>query len=420
MRVLFVVFPSVSHLYPVVPLARALWASGHEVCVASHAGIAEGDMSDAIRATGLTAVPLGPREELHEAVAAHRRSAPGAAREVLAFDPQGGGDWRTVRNVLLGMFDMYYPARSEADGPWPMLDALVEFTRDWEPDLVLWDPLCPPAAVAAQLNGVPHARVLWGLDSVGWIHGQQGPGDDRFAEWIRPHLKRYGLGFSSEQILGQWSLDLVPFGTQLPFEGVSVPVRRVPYTGACTLPEWLHARPERPRVVLSLGMSARRDPEGMSGLPLTEILEKAAGRDFELVATLDPAELGSGVLPDNVRAAGYVPLDVLLPGASAVVHHGGGGTFAAAVAHRVPQIIVPVPKWDERVTGRYVQEHGAGIVLDRANLSVNELYLGIEQVVKDRAFSEGARALRRQSLALPGPLEAVALLERLTQGRSRR
>ncbi|MCP3821485.1 hypothetical protein NLX86_26345 [Streptomyces sp. A3M-1-3] len=41
----------------------------------------------------------------------------------------------------------------------------------------------------------------------------------------------------------------------------------------------------------------------MSGLPLMDILRKAAHRDVELVAH---------ALPDNVRAAGYVPLDVLL------------------------------------------------------------------------------------------------------------
>ncbi len=81
----------------------------------------------------------------------------------------------------------------------------------------------------------------------------------------------------------------------------------------------------------------------MSGLPLMDILMKAAHRDVELVATLDPAELPVHALPDNVRATGYVPLDVLLPGAAAMVHHGGQGTFAAAVARRVPQIIAPVP-----------------------------------------------------------------------------
>lgn len=421
MRVLFVIFPHVSHLYPIVPLARALRVTGHEVCVASHAGFAGADMPAAITATGLTAVPLGSGEELPEAqkaLVAHRQSNSAAAREALAFDSRGDLDRRMVRNMLLGMFTLYYPVRADTGERWPMLDALVEFSRAWQPDLMIWDPLCPPAAIAAQVNGVPHGRFLWGLDSVGWIHGKQDPEDDRFAQWLRPHLQRYGLAFSPEHLLGQWSLDLVPPGIQLPFNGLSIPIRNVPYTGACNLPDWLRARPARPRVVVSVGNHSLRDPEGMSGLPLMDILGKAAQLDVELVATVDPEKLPAHALPDNVRAAGYVPLDVLLPGAAAVVHHGGGGTFAAAVAHRVPQIIIPVPTWGERVIGRHVQDQGVGIVFDREGLAVDDLYLGIEQVVKDPAFARGAEALHRQSLALPGPLEAVALLERLTAGRS--
>lgn len=423
MRVLFVVFPQLSHLYPVVPLARALRAAGHEVCVASHAGFHKVDMSASIKATGLTAVPLGSREELpgaREALATDRRSGSGSAGGGMAFDSRGDLDWRTVRKRLLGMLSLYYPVRADTDERWPVLDALVEFSRAWQPDLVVWDQLCPPAAIAAQVNGVPHARLLWGLDSVGWIYGQQDREDDQCAEWLRPYLRRYGLAFSPEQLLGQWSLDLVPPGIQLPVRGLSIPIRRVPYTGSCKLPEWLRARPKSPRVVLSLGNMTRRDPEGLTGLPLTDFLRRAAHRDIELVATVHPTKLPAHDLPDNVRVAGYVPLDVLLPGAAALVHHGGGGTVAAAVAHRVPQIIVPVPNWDERVHARHVQDHGAGIVFDREGLSVDDLYLGIEQVVKDPAFAKGAGALHRRSLGLPGPLEVVALLERLTAGRSRR
>ncbi|MGW6055043.1 nucleotide disphospho-sugar-binding domain-containing protein [Streptomyces sp. NPDC055189] len=413
MRVLFTVFPSVSHLFPVVPLARALRTAGHEVCVAAHDGIAESDMAAAITATGLTAVRLGPREELREMVAAHRSDDSSRAREALALDPLGETGWEPVRDVLLGMFSNYYPTRPGPE-PWPMLDALVGFARSWRPDLVLWDPLCPPAAIAAHACGAAHGRLLWGLDNIGWISQAQAPGDDRFAEWMRPLLRRYGQDYSPEALLGQWSVDLLPPRMRLPVEGRSLSVRRVPYAGAVTLPPWLHEPPSRPRVVLTLGMSARKEPEGNSGLPLGDVLDAAAGRDIELVATLDPGQLPARELPDNVRAVGYMPLDVLLPGASAVVHHGGGGTFAAAVAHRVPHVIVPVPKWDERATARYVRERGAGAVLARDGLSVDELYRQIERVLKDSSCQEGATALHHESLALPGPPETAVLLERLT------
>lgn len=47
-------------------------------------------------------------------------------------------------------------------------------------------------------------------------------------------------------------------------------------------------------------------------------------------------------LPDGVRHFAYVPFSVLLPRASALVHHGGIGTMAQAMAAGIPQLITPV------------------------------------------------------------------------------
>jgi hypothetical protein len=67
------------------------------------------------------------------------------------------------------------------------------------------------------------------------------------------------------------------------------------------------------------------------------------------VGTLDVAQTAeAGTLPRNVRATGYLPLDLVLPSCSAVVHHGGGGTFTTAVAERVPQLITPCRSGERR------------------------------------------------------------------------
>ena len=54
MRVLFTVQPSTGHLHPLVPLARALSAAGHEVAVCSSPSF-----GDEIEAFGLTHIPGG-------------------------------------------------------------------------------------------------------------------------------------------------------------------------------------------------------------------------------------------------------------------------------------------------------------------------------------------------------------------------
>src|SRR5262249_33834850 len=46
-------------------------------------------------------------------------------------------------------------------------------------------------------------------------------------------------------------------------------------------------------------------------------------------------------LPDGVRHFAWVPLSKLLPHASALVHHGGIGTSAAALAAGIPQVVMP-------------------------------------------------------------------------------
>ncbi|WP_437022624.1 hypothetical protein [Streptomyces sp. enrichment culture] len=56
-------FPATAHVHPVVPLAWALRAAGHEVRVATHAGI-----TDTIGAAGPTTLPAGDAEPLRHVV----------------------------------------------------------------------------------------------------------------------------------------------------------------------------------------------------------------------------------------------------------------------------------------------------------------------------------------------------------------
>ncbi|MFE9117175.1 glycosyltransferase [Streptomyces sp. NPDC007172] len=67
-----------------------------------------------------------------------------------------------------------------------------------------------------------------------------------------------------------------------------------------------------------------------------------ADLDVEVVATLNAEQLDAlGPTPPNVRAVDFVPLNQLLPSCAAIIHHGGAGTFLTALAHGVPQVVVP-------------------------------------------------------------------------------
>jgi UDP:flavonoid glycosyltransferase YjiC (YdhE family) len=67
-------------------------------------------------------------------------------------------------------------------------------------------------------------------------------------------------------------------------------------------------------------------------------------------------------LPPHVRHAGYVPLGRVLGHAAALVHHGGIGTAAAALAAGVPQLVMPLAH-DQLDNGARLQRLGVGDVL---------------------------------------------------------
>ena len=60
--------------------------------------------------------------------------------------------------------------------------------------------------------------------------------------------------------------------------------------------------------------------------------------------TADPVDLGP--LPANVHAERWVPQAQVMPGAAAMVCHGGFGTVRAALAAGVPLAVRPLPSVD--------------------------------------------------------------------------
>jgi rhamnosyltransferase subunit B len=64
-------------------------------------------------------------------------------------------------------------------------------------------------------------------------------------------------------------------------------------------------------------------------------------------------------LPSNIRHFKYASLNLLLPRAAAIVHHGGIGTLSQALKAGIPQIIVP-HNFDQPYSATRVQQLGVG------------------------------------------------------------
>jgi len=430
MRVLFTVIAAKTHLYNLVPMAWALRAAGHEVRVAGPP-----DLVEPITATGLTAVPVG------DGLSVAGGAAGGAPGRRTGGD--SGPSSRMLRSMsgdmledrpeeltwerVLGAFTVACSVQYEYFAGQSALDDLVDHCRDWRPDLVVWDALTFTGPIAAMACGAAHARMLFGTDYTSRMYGfyrelrlAQPPErrEDPVADWLSGRLARYGVAYDAsmavELMTGQWSIDPTPPWMQLPLDLPYVPVRQIPYNGPTGIPEWIHDRPERPRVCLSLGMSGR-DLLGGDVIPVEDLLEALADVDVELVATLSAEQLATvKTLPDNVRAVEFVPLNELLPTCAAVVHHGGFGTVVNVLAHGLPNLVVPAPWWDEAHLGRQLAEGGAGVVVDSATATADSLRSTLTRLITDPSFSLGARRMRERLQGVPSPRELVPRLEELT------
>lgn len=480
MRVLFTIYPnSLAHLYPVVPLAWAFQSAGHEVRVATHHSSAE-----MIKGTGLTPVPLGNPEQVPVRLT-EDCSQPAHPDLVLQYADAMGlsvedrEHWIVFFQYLMNPISDYVRVdRDEASD-------LVEFAKVWKPDLILWDPTHPAGGVAGKVAGCAHARLLISQDQFGWSVDRltesrdalraAGLDENPLATLLAPLAEKYGLAVDQELLVGQFTVDPMLEDFRLPTTTKKVPMRQVPYVDPQVFSEWLHQRPEQTRcdccgrrgtrrVALSLGESTRRFiPGDWDRAP--KILKACAGLDdIEFIATLDKMQLADvDDVPANVRTFDWVPLTALMPSCSTLIHHGGNGTYAAALANQVPQLVCDIEgesvllklvedQADQLATGTYrngyevgireettsasfhwelpakkieatpvsefVIAKGVGGRLDHRAQTVDEIRELIWNTANNPAYHHAAADLRNEWLAMPSPSDIIPDLEKLaTQNR---
>ncbi|MDQ1039007.1 glycosyltransferase (activator-dependent family) [Streptomyces sp. V3I8] len=429
MRVLFVTWPWQTHFQPTVPLAWALQTAGHEVRVASGP-----ELTDVITKSGLTAVPVGSdvpvlqkltetfTEEHQEIVDTLEKLGP---RDDLLFEFADNREemltWDRMRwltrylaEILKGMNDS-------------MVEDLVEYSRWWKPDLVVWDWLSYAGSIAATAVGAAHARIHAEIDvdarfrrNFVRVREEQAPEvrEDAMADWLGGWAEKYGKSFSEEMVSGQFTIDHMLGSLHLETNVPHVAVRYVPYNGTSVVPDWIRRDPAKRRVLATFGVSQEKsgDYQAFSIEQLQDMLDSLADLDIELVVTL-PEQLQKELkrVPDNTRLVEFVPLHTIIPSCSAVIHHGGVPAFLDSVAHEVPQLFVGrvVPDVEER--GERMEEAGAGLSIPPAELSGKRIKESLVRLLDEPAFREGAARLREERLTQPTPAEAVRELEAMVE-----
>jgi glycosyltransferase (activator-dependent family) len=419
MRILFTVLPQKSTFLYLVPLAWALRTAGHEVVVASSPSFA-----DTITQAGLTAVPVGrpvadsrmlvARGVTPEIVEKYRAGLPPPYDLV---DEPDNADWETTLHECAGGLETLKFEN------FAMLGGLVEFARQWQPDLVVWHPWTVGAPIAAKACGAAHARMLFSVDVFGVTRGhflrlqdEQPPAArfDPYADWFAAYGRKYGFDVTEDMVTGQFTIDQFPDSLQLRADGLDyVGMQYIPYGGPAVVPKWLQAPAERRRVALTLGSTATETYNGYT-VPLSDILTSLSELDVEVVATVAEAEqAGLGQMPANVRLAPYVPWHALVPTCAAVIHHAGAATLATTARHPVPQLALTY-HFDQPILGRKLAEQGAGLAIHTSEVTGENVRDSVRRLLSEPRFAHRAAVLRDEISALPTPNELVGRLEELT------
>jgi UDP:flavonoid glycosyltransferase YjiC (YdhE family) len=398
MRILLSTRGSAGHVFPMAPFGHAAVRAGHEVLIAAQAQNAGN-----VARTGLPHVSFADP------------------------DPQ---DWQPLLQEFAAcsidvanarMIGEYF-GRVDATAALPGLDEIV---REWRPDVIVRESMEFASPVVADRHDVPVVRIGLGLAEVEELAIRlAAPAVDalRAAHDLPPDP-------DGDRLADTPLLTMVPAALEAPAGATAIPSAVVPRrfrqavpalhaAASAPLPAWWPNRHD-PLVYVSLGSIAgqphlayfpelyRRIVDALAALPARVLLTLGDGPD--------PSALGR--LPDHVRVERWIPQDAVLPHAEAAVLHGGYGSTLGALAHGVPQVVLPLFSIDQWANAEAIERVGAGLALDDDRdarrvlaLPADETLAGlpdaVARVLEDGAFRRRAAAIASAMAELP-PVEAA-------------
>jgi UDP:flavonoid glycosyltransferase YjiC (YdhE family) len=376
-KILVVSMPLGGHISPLVPIVRALVTGGDEVVVA----------------TGAEAAPIVERSG---ARLANAGSGIGVAFERLRQRTRGNpGDGIAPERI-----NQYFVPRLFGEIVLDdMIDDVLAAGRDLQPDLVLFEGYSLAGPLAAELLGVPGVTHMVGplLD----------PEIFNLAnDAVSPIWRAFGRDVPGAAGLHRdLTLQVCPPSLerrQLP-SGRSLAMRPVP----------LPARPPvtspRPIVYITFGTFFSTNLE-----PFRVVLDALAGEPIDLIVTVgeqqDPA--GLQPFPVNARVERFIPQAELLPSCAVVVHHGGAGTTFGALAHGVPQLIIPQGA-DNFEHAAICETTGASLTLRPGEVNPVAIVRAVRRLLDEPSFAAESRRAAAEIAAMPGPTEVADTLRTL-------
>ncbi len=390
MHILIIAIGSAGDVHPFLGLGRSFLARGHRVSFCASPAF-----QPLVERCGMRFLPFGTAEEYHAAMNNPALWNPRTSLTTL---------WQAIATQLRPLYDLL---AAEADEDTVMLGSLWAFsarlvqeklgvpllTAQVSPSTILSaqrPPVHKRFTIPETLPGGMRSALLWmiergvldricgpqlnglrrelGLAPVSrimgrWMHSPQGV-LGLFPEWFAPPQSDWPA---------QISLTGFPLFDEAGFHTVDAELDAFLKAGT-------------PPVVFTPG-STMLDGQGFFTAAL-QALRKLGRRGIFLAK--DPAQ--SPPLPPEILLRNYVPMSALLPRSAALVHHGGIGTTALALAAGIPQVATPFAH-DQFDNSARLERLGCGVRLD-APAPAQPLTAALDQLLNDPAVTAKCRELQ--------------------------
>jgi UDP:flavonoid glycosyltransferase YjiC (YdhE family) len=284
--------------------------------------------------------------------------------------------------------------------------------EDLRPDLAIVDCMLPAALAAARATGTP---------AVSLVHFFYGP--------ARTTMLREGGGYTTDLralTATHEALGLGPVRDGLAvWEAVELLL--------VTAPRWLdldagppahvvHAGPLDVRTQVGAPSRAASSPQRVLLTFSTTVMDDqpalvdrvctaVAALDVHAVLTLGPAlDRDALDLPDQIEVLEFGDHDRLMPTCAAVVGHGGLGTMLRALAHGLPQLLLPLGR-DQAFNASRTEQLAAGIVLP-PDAPAERISTELRTLLAEPRFAVAARQAAARIAADQPDRTAAEALER--------
>lgn len=383
MDVLFTSTAGLGHVYPLLPVARALRDAGDDIVFAVPA-----DSVPAVLRQGFVAVPT--------AAAGSTAGARQALAEIVSASP-------SASDVVARYFgrELVHAALSAT------LGAVLELSAD----LVVSDQYDFAGPLAAAAVGVPHAIVA--PSSFTFAGFDPAP----LAAELDRHRGRLGLAPTGSDGWLYRGLLATPVPDVLQLPGSTLPASTVRYRhadpdGSTDLaPRWGDGR--RPTVYASLGTVAPSMEELRE--VFRDVLAGLGQLDADVVFTVGDLDRSAlGLLPTNVQVVGSLPPRVAMA-ADLVVTHAGAGTVTAALSRGLPMVTVPLFAEQPHNAAR-LAERGVAVTVQPAD-AVRGLPVAVAEVLGDPGYATAAAEVAAEIAATPPAADLVPALRRMAAPR---